>query len=286
MRKHLEKLLGKDDSKKIIHIPVNKIMPSPFQPRRGFDEQQMVDLARSIMVYGLIQPIVVRPYGHDYQIVAGERRFRACCLLGKTDIAAIIQEMDDEKAAAITLIENLQRRELTYWEEAHAYSLLINTFGLTQEELARKIGRSQSAIANKLRLLKLPEYIQSMINDETVTERHARALLKLNTGQIQEEVIKQVYEKGLTVKETEELVERLSRNNIPSESRERNNNQNVSMIIRDARIFMNTIKETVKRARQTGIDIFMTETDNEEHYEITIRITKEGRKNKPLAKSV
>lgn len=286
MRKQLEKLLGKDDSQKIISIPMNKIKTSPFQPRHGFNEQQMVDLARSIMVYGLIQPIVVRPCGQHYQIVVGERRFRACCLLGRTDIAAIIREMDDETAAAVTLIENLQRRELTYWEEAHAYNLLINAFGLTMEELAGKIGKSQSAIANKLRLLKLPEYIQSMINDERITERHAHALLKLNTGQAQQEVINQIYNKELTLKETEDLVERISRNNIPSESRERYNNQNVSMIIRDARIFLNTIKETVKRARQTGIDIFMIETDNEEHHEITIRITKAGQKDKPLAKSV
>ena len=286
MRKQLQKILGKDGSEKIVQIPVNKIKLSPVQPRRGFDEQQTVDLARSIMMYGLIQPIVVRPCGHDYQIIAGERRFRACCLLGKTHIAAIVQVMDDEKAAAISLIENLHRHELTYWEEAHAYSLLINALGLTQEELARKIGRSQSAVASKLHLLKLPEYIQRMINDEVMTERHARVLLKLNTGQTQEEVAKQIYERELTVKETEELVERLNRNSIPSASRERLNNQSVSMIIKDARIFMNTIKETVKRARQTGIDIFMTETDNEEQYEIIIRINKEGRQNKPLAKSV
>lgn len=285
MRKQLEKLLGKD-SEKIIQIPLEKIKTSPFQPRQGFDEQQMVDLARSIMIYGLIQPIVVRPCGKAYQIVAGERRFRACCLLGKTHISAIVQEMDDEKAAAIALIENLQRQNLNYLEEAQAYSVLINVFGLTQEELARKIGRSQSAIANKLRLLKLPEYIRSMINDEAVTERHARALLKLNAGEIQEEVIRQICEQGLTVKETEEMVGRLSQNNIPSGNQDRNTNQNVSMIIRDARIFMNTIKETVKRARQTGIDIFMSENDSEEHYEITIRVTKTRQKSNPLAKTV
>jgi ParB family chromosome partitioning protein len=286
MRKHLAKLLGEDDSGKIVSIPIDRIKPGLFQPRRGFDEQQMVDLARSIMMYGLIQPIVVRPWGRDYQIIAGERRFRACCLLGKTDIAAIIQAMDDDKAAAIMLMENLQRRELTYWEEAHAYSFLINTWGLPPEEMARKIGRSPAAIAEKLRLLKLPEYIQNMINDKVISEKHARALLKLNTDQHQEEVVKQIYEKELTVKETEELVERLSRHNIPSASRERLNNRNVSMIIKDARIFMNTIKETVKRARQTGIDIFMTETDSEKYHEITIRIAKEGQQNQPWAKSV
>jgi len=191
--------------------------------------------------------------------------------------------MDDEKAAALSLTENLQHQELNYVEEAEAYSALINGFGLTREELARKIGRSPLAIAEKLRLLKLPEYIRNIINPVVVSEKHAQALLKLNASHMQEEVIKQVYEKELAIKETEELVERLSRNNIPPEIKPPNHSQNVSMIIRDARIFINTIKETVKRARQTGVDILMTEHDEDEQYEIIIRINKEERKKQALA---
>ena len=283
IRKRLEKILGKDDGDKITYIPLDKIISNPLQPRHGFDEPGLVDLARSIMMYGLIQPIIVRPYDNKYRIVTGERRFRACYLLGKSQIAAIIKEMDDEKAAALSLTENLQHQELNYVEEAEAYSALINGFGLTREELGRKIGRSPLAIAEKLRLLKLPEYIRNIINPVVVSEKHAQALLKLNASHMQEEVIKQVYEKELAIKETEELVERLSRNNIPPEIKPPNHSQNVSMIIRDARIFINTIKETVKRARQTGVDILMTEHDEDEQYEIIIRINKEERKKQALA---
>ena len=283
VRKHLQKILGKDGGDKIIYIPLNKIISNQLQLRHGFEETSIVDLARSIMIYGLIQPIIVRPCENKYQIVAGERRFRACYLLGKSEVAAIIREMDDEEAAALSLTENLQHQELTYIEEAEAYSLLINGFGLTREEMAKETGCSQSAIADKLRFIKLPEYIRSIINPQVLSEKHAQELLKLNDSHMQEEVIKQVYEKELTVKETEELVQRLSANNIPAEIKPGSNNQTVSMIIRDARIFVNTIKETVRRARQTGVDILMMENDEEEQYEIIIRINKEKRKKQALA---
>lgn len=283
LRKQLEKILGKDGGDKITYIPMDKIISNQLQFRHGFEETSLVDLARSIMIYGLIQPIIVRPCENKYQIVAGERRFRACYLLGKSEIAAIIREMDDEKAAAASLTENFQHHKLNYIEEAEAYSLLINGFGFTREELARKIGCSQMAIADKLRFLKLSEYIRNIINPQMISEKHAQELLKLNDSHMQEEVIKQVYEKELTVKETEELVQRLSANNIPAEIKPGSHNQNISMFIRDTRIFVNTIKETVRRARQIGVDILMTENDEEEQYEIIIRINKEKRKKQALA---
>lgn len=283
LRKRLEKLLGKDDGDKITYIPLNQIISNPIQFRHGFDEQGLVDLTRSIMIHGLIEPIIVRPRDNKYQIVTGARRFRACYLLGKIQIAAIIREMSDEEVAAISLMENLQHQELTYIEEAEAYNSLINGLGLSREELGRKIGRSQSVIADKLRLLILPEYIRKNINCSVVSEKHAQALLKLNASHMQEEVINQIYERELTVKDTEELVERLSCNNIPGETKPRSNSQNISMIIRDARIFMNTIKETVERARQTGVDILMMENDEDEQYEIIIRVHKEERKTQALA---
>ena len=283
LRKRLEKMLGKDDGDKIAYISLNQIISNSLQPRHQFNEQGLVDLARSIGLYGLIEPIIVRPYDNKYQIVTGERRFRACYLLGKSQIAAIIREMDDEEALTVSLTENLQHQELNYIEEAETYNILINGFGLTREELARKTARSQSAIADKLRLFKLPEYIRRMINPTIVSEKHAQALLKINSSNMQEEVINQIYEKELTVKDTEELVERLSRNNIPAEIKPRNNSQNVSMIIRDTRIFMNTIKETVKRARQTGVDILMIENDDDNKHEIIIQINKEEQKTQALA---
>ncbi|NLB87789.1 MAG: nucleoid occlusion protein [Syntrophomonadaceae bacterium] len=277
VKKQLEKFLGKNLGNRIVNIPLDKISINPYQPRKFFDEQELQELAQSIESYGVIQPIVVREDGDCYQIIAGERRYRACKMLGYSEIPALVQDMDDEKAAAVSLIENLQRRELNYFEEASAYSLLINGFGLTQEELAKKIGRSQSAIANKLRLLKLAVEVRNAIDPDKITERHARALLKLNDSELQMKVLEEIFNKDLTVKETEELVEKLSRNNIPSDNTNKEHSQNISMIIRDARIFLNTIKETVKRAKQTGVDISMIEKDNDEDYEIVIRIAKSKR---------
>lgn len=276
-------ILGKEKSTEIIEIPLEKIQRNPYQPRQEFNENELIELAKSIRAYGLIQPIVVRVAEGGYQIIAGERRYRACCMLGMPEIPALVQEMNDEKAAAVSLIENIQRKELNYFEEAKAYNTLINKFGMTQEELARKIGKSQSAIANKLRILKLAENVQEMIEPSVITERHARALLKISSAEMQMEIVKQVYDKELTVKETEELVEKVSQNNIPGENRSRGGNQNVSMIIRDARIFLNTIRETVKRAKQTGVDIDIEESDGEEELEIRIRIAKTRKSLRNLA---
>jgi ParB family chromosome partitioning protein len=276
-------MTGRNKKSEILDIPLEKIHPNPFQPRREFDEHELWQLSQSIRVYGLIQPIVLRKIGDTYKIVAGERRYRACCLLGKKTIPAMVQEMDDEKAAAISLIENIQRKELNYFEEAQAYNILINSFGMTQDELARKIGRSQSSIANKLRILRLPEAVRQLIEPTIITERHARALLRINSTQIQMEVVRQIYEKELTVKETEQLVEKLSCDNLPGENKAGDNQQNVSMIIRDARIFLNTIRETIKRARQTGVDIIMEERELENEYEISIKIAKNKRNLRRLS---
>ena len=283
--KSLEKLLGRNVEDKINRIALEQIKPGPYQPRSQFNESDLQELAQSIKAYGVIQPIIVRQISDGYQIIAGERRYRACCLLQLETIPAIVQDMNDEKAAAVSLIENLQRRELSYLEEANAYSMLINQFGLTQDELARKIGRSQPSIANKMRLLKLPEPVQSLISPDIITERHARALLKLNSTELQMTVLREVYEKDLTVKETEEMVASLCQHSIPREKHEKENGQNVSMIIRDARIFINTIKETVKRAKQTGINITISENDQEDQFELVIRIIKQRQENLKTARN-
>jgi len=274
--KKIEQLLNKNNPGRVLSIPVNKIRPNPYQPRSEFNDTEIMELAQSIEVYGVIQPIILRSCGSYYEIVAGERRYRACKILGLREIPAIIQEMDDEKAAAIALIENLQRKDLNYFEEAMAYSILLNQFNMTQEDLALKIGKSQSAIANKLRLLKLPEEVRAKISVDRISERHARALLKLETTSDQLFVLREIYEKELNVRETEELIESLLSNSLPRDNKARanGNNKNMSMIIRDARIFLNTIKETVNRAKKIGIAMSLNETDSEDCYEIHISIPK------------
>lgn len=281
VKEQLERLLKLGLNARVQELALKEISPNPYQPRLEFDDMDLRELAQSIQTYGIIQPIIVRKAKEGYQLIAGERRYRACRMIGRTSIPAIVQEMNDEAVAAVSLIENLQRKELNYFEEAIAYATLINKFGMTQEELAMKIGKSQSAIANKLRLLKLPGEVRNLIATANITERHARALLKLNTAEMQKAILIQIYEQDLNVKQTEELVEKAKENNIPREVHNRNKGQNVSIIIRDARIFLNTIKETVHRAKETGIDMFVAENESDDEYELIIRIAK-GRKNARL----
>ena len=283
-KKPWEKLLAKVNGIKVLFIPLEEISRNPFQPRQEFNEIEIKELAKSIEMYGVLQPIVVRKAREGYQLIAGERRYRACRMIGTATIPAIVQEMSDQEAAEVSLIENLQRKDLNYLEEAGAYAQLISEFGLTQEELAQRVGRSQSAIANKLRLLRLTKELRCLIVPETITERHARALLKLNSVDTQKEVLLAIYEKDLNVKETEEIVENLRQNNIPQGVNQTGKGQQVSIVIRDARIFLNTIKETVNRAKQIGIEMFMIETERDEEYEIVIRVPKVRRNSRLMAK--
>ncbi len=256
----------------VTEVDIVKIKANPFQPRKFFDPIQMKELAKSIEEYGVIQPIIVRKNNDYYELVAGERRLRASQSIGMEKIPAIIKEYNNNELAEIALIENLQREDLNYFEEAEGYRKLITEFELTQEEVAKRVGKSQSTIANKLRLLKLPEETRKNISPEVVTERHARALLKIKDTALQISALKEIYENELNVRETDMLVDRV----IKSEEGggEKETGKRIVRIFKDMRIYLNTIRSAVKAIKSAGIDVRMQEKEYDEHIEVLIKIPK------------
>lgn len=220
-----------DNKDKIVYIPVEDILPNRFQPRLAFDEKELNELAASIAKYGIIQPIVLRNIGDKYEIIAGERRFKASQIAGLTKVPAIINNTDDNTSAEIALLENLQRKNLTPIEEAQSYRKLIDR-GFTQEEIASKLGVSQSSIANKMRLLNLPKKVQDALLYGKISERHARSLLSLNNVDLQLNLLGRIIDERLTVKQTEEEISLLLNknkynNDIPDEIQRFLNNESI-----------------------------------------------------------
>jgi len=201
-----KKLSVKEERREEVRIiPIDLIEPDPEQPRKSFDEEKIRELADSIKYHGLLQPILVRPNDGKYQIVHGERRYRACKLVGLTELRCIVKDLTDDEKLEIQLIENLQREDLNPIEEAEAFKKLIERYGYTHEQLAAKIGKSREYVSNKVRLLKLPRSIQEALVEGVIAEGHARAVVGIETRE-QKRIIKQVIEKKLTVRETEEYV--------------------------------------------------------------------------------
>lgn len=194
-----------EEKDKIIYVSVDDIIPNRFQPRLAFDEKELNSLSESIKKYGVIQPIVLRKIGEKYEIIAGERRYKASLLAGLMKIPAIINQTDDNTSAEIALLENLQRKNLTVIEESQSYKKLLDR-GFTQDEIANKLGVSQSSIANKLRLLNLPKEVQEALLYNKISERHARSLLSLNNKEKQIQLLNKIINEKLTVKQTEEEI--------------------------------------------------------------------------------
>ncbi|NLK20585.1 MAG: nucleoid occlusion protein [Epulopiscium sp.] len=256
---------------KIQWISIDKIRPNPYQPRKTFDKTSIEELTNSIKQYGVMQPISVRMIGHsNYELVAGERRLRACKNAGLKEIPAVLIDVNDKDSAILSLIENLQRENLNFLEESEAYHNLMQDHGFTQEELARSLGKSQSTIANKLRLLRLSPAIKKDILENNLSERHARALLKLPEEDMQIEALQKVIIQGLNVKKTEELINQMIERIIHQS--EEKKEQKMKRVLRDIRLFTNTIQQAVDLIQQSGLEAKYTMEEINDFYEIKIKI--------------
>jgi len=262
---------------KVVRVHVNQIIENPNQPRTNFDQQGLLELAQSIKEFGVLQPVSVRKVRAGYELIAGERRVRACRMVGIEHIPAIIMEVDNTASSVLALIENLQRTDLNYIEEAEGYYNLITNFGLTQEELAKKVGKSQAAIANKLRILRLDTKVKHNLIASGLTERHARALLKLESSELQLEAIAGICGRGLNVKQTEEYVEEIIKAEQMLDVRcqtsdEKHENKEEMGTINDVRVFAQTIKRAVDMLNRGGIWAETMQDTNDKFIEYKVRI--------------
>lgn len=272
MKEQFSRLFGLSDSRsgqeEIRQIPVQEIDSSPYQPRTIFDDERIDELCQTIKTHGVIQPIVVRMRNGRYELIAGERRWRAVTKLGMETIPAIVREFNDSQTASIALIENLQREGLTAIEEAIAYQKLIELHQLTQESLAQRLGKSQSTIANKLRLLGLSEPVKNALIERKITERHARALLGLEIEEQQVKVLEEIITKELNVKQTEARIAFLKESLKAAKKPKR------FSFTKDTRLAINTIRQSIDMVAGSGLKIKTNEQDYEDHYEIVIQIPK------------
>lgn len=254
----------------IILVPQEEIYPNPNQPRKRFDFDELESLAQSIRQNGIIQPIAVRVNAKgEYELISGERRLRASRLVGITQIPCIIMDASDEKSALFALIENMQRSDLGFFEEAQAIEKLITDYGMSRDEVCKKLGKAAPTISNKLRLLRLPEEIRLKITQENLTERHARALLRLTTISQIERALSIIAEKRLNVTETERLVTQI----LTNDSRRR---QPPVKLFKDVRIFVNTLNHAVDTMRRAGIEADSAKSETDEYIEYIVRIPKTG----------
>ena len=265
------KIVQKTDflSTRVRYIPINDIRPNPQQPRRRFDSESLQELAASIAAYGILQPLTVRQQGGVYQLVAGERRWRAARIAGLRQVPCLLARVDEEDAALLALIENLQRRDLDYMEEAEAIARLLRRYGLSQQQAAEKLGRSQSAVANKLRLLRLAPDIVALLRENGLSERHARALLRLQSREEQEKALRHIIAHGLNVAQTEEYIEKRLRDIEIQPPKGR-----TTYIIKDVRLFLNSINRSVDLISRSGVHADCGRQDTEDEILLTIRIPK------------
>ncbi len=251
---------------KVMLIPIDAIAPNPMQPRRLFEPEAIAELAQSIKENGLLQPITVREVAKgSFQLIAGERRLTACRSLGMEHIASIIEEMDQQQSATLALVENLQRQDLNFFEEAAGIANLIISWRMTQQQAAKKLGMAQSTMANKLRLLRLPEQVIRRIQENGLTERHARVLLKLEKTQYTQKALEYIISHHLNVEESERYIESL----LADKKKPMR-----LFVIKDLRIFVNTLNRSIEIMRQAGIKVDAEKEEDESSIRYVITVSK------------
>ncbi len=254
----------------LLYLRVDDIAPNPVQPRKSFDEEALRELSDSIRSYGVLHPLTVRLRGGKYELVAGERRLRAAKLAGLREVPCMVMDVNLEDAGLLALVENLQRRDLNFLEEARGLQQLIQMFGLSQEEAARRIGRSQSAVANKLRLLKLPEDVLEALLENGLSERHGRALLRLSDADAQRAALETILQRDLTVAATDAYVDALLADPVPPPKPEPRR----SFVMKDVRVFFNSVSHSLDLMKQGGIAAGMRREETDEALILTISIPK------------
>ena len=259
------------DKLKLTKLSPDKILPNPSQPRKVFQEAELEGLAQSIAENGLLQPVTVRRENGSYYLIAGERRLRACKLAGLKEIPALVADCEPEDSAVLALLENLQRKDLQMFEQANAIVNLLREWQITQEEAAKRLGMSQSYLANKIRLLKLSPEEQEEILKHHLSERHARALLRVDDMTLRQKLLATVIERGLNVAQTEELAAAALQPKKPAGKRKR------TFIAKDIRLFINTIDHAVDAMKTAGIPAQTEKKETEEYIECTVRIPKSNR---------
>lgn len=259
------------DKLKLTKLSPDKILPNPSQPRKVFQEEELEGLAQSIAENGLLQPVTVRRENGTYYLIAGERRLRACKLAGLKEIPALVADCEPEDSAVLALLENLQRKDLQMFEQANAIVNLLREWQITQEEAAKRLGMSQSYLANKIRLLKLSPEEQEEILKHHLSERHARALLRVDDMTLRQKLLATVIERGLNVAQTEELAAAALQPKKQAGKRKR------TFIAKDIRLFINTIDHAVDAMKTAGIPAQTEKKETEEYIECTVRIPKSNR---------
>ena len=259
----------------ILYLRADELSPNPVQPRRRFDDEALAELSESIKTYGILNPLTVRLRGGKYELVAGERRLRAAKLAGLQEVPCILLDVNMEDASLIALVENLQRRDLDFIEEAAGINQLIRMFGMSQEEAARRIGKSQSAVANKLRLLKLPPDVLEALRENGLTERHGRALLRLPRQETQREALAYIIDNGLTVAATDAYVDALLSSPEPEPPAQPDKPEHRrTFVLKDVRVFLNTLSRSIDLMKQGGIDAGVQRQETEDSLILTISIPK------------